>query len=102
MEEQPKTVVTKITSDKPKDPKRVAQGNRLAEISKVAKERKIQERVEANTASSNTLLRYTVVASTLGADAYYAYTRFVKSTFKQQPQEPTSAATSPPQKPLRG
>ena len=38
--------VTKVTSEKPKDPKRVAQGKRLAQISKEAKERKMRSRIE--------------------------------------------------------
>ena len=50
MEEQLQTekkVVTEITSDKPKDPAGVAQGKKLAEISKAAKERKMREEVLA-------------------------------------------------------
>ena len=37
--------VTKVTSDKPKNPKRVEQGKRLAQISKEAKKEKMRKRV---------------------------------------------------------
>ena len=69
-----KTLVTKITSNKPKDPKRVAQSKRLAEISRAARERKMRERVVAEQQQNITWSRVALVAAVIGATGYPAYT----------------------------
>lgn len=75
-------VVTKITSDKPvkiKDPKRVAQGKKLTEISKQAKERKMRERIEQETQEEGWYIPFGYVVGTVGLSLaagalYYWYT----------------------------
>ncbi|CAB3983700.1 Hypothetical predicted protein [Paramuricea clavata] len=52
MEDKPEQTQVPVTSEKKKDPKRVAAGKRLAAISKIAKERK-RKQAEPNESSSN-------------------------------------------------
>ena len=81
-----KKVVTKITSDKPKDPKRVAQGKRLAVISKEAKERKMRERMQAENAQNNSYWTNVVLGATAVVlmFGYLSYYKVFKNKIKNK------------------
>ena len=80
-----KKVVAKITSDKPKDPKRVAQGKRLAVISKEAKERKMRERVQAENAQNSSYWTNIMLGTTaIGAIGYVVYHEVFKNKIKNK------------------
>ncbi|CAB4033825.1 Hypothetical predicted protein [Paramuricea clavata] len=64
MEDKPEQTQVSVTSEKKKDPKRVAAGKRLAAISKIAKERK-KKLEEPRESSSNTIITYVGVAIAL-------------------------------------
>ena len=80
-----KKVVTKITSDKPKDPKRVAQGKKLAVISKEAKERKMRERVQAENAQNSSYWTNIMLGTTaVGVIGYVVYYKVFKNKTKNK------------------
>jgi hypothetical protein len=65
MEDKPKQTQVPVTSEKKKDPKRVAAGKRLGAISRIAKERK-KKQVEPNESSDgNSMVTYIGIAIAL-------------------------------------
>ena len=91
-----KNVVTKITSDKPKDPKRVAQGKRLVEISREAKERKMRERVQAeNAQNKGAWTSVAITAAAVGTIGYLAGTKIYPNKEKPDKAEPKNKALQP-------
>ncbi|CAB3984760.1 Hypothetical predicted protein [Paramuricea clavata] len=65
MEDKPEQIQVPVTSEKKKDPKRVAAGKRLAAISKIAKERKKKQAEPRESSSNDSMITYIGVAIAL-------------------------------------
>lgn len=85
-----------ITIEKVKDPRRVAQGKRLAAISREAKARKAEERQRVKECVDNANMLYLAVGATAVAGLTYGVYRYLNTTkdTKEDPQpkveEPTT------------
>ncbi|CAB4004652.1 Hypothetical predicted protein [Paramuricea clavata] len=85
MEDKPEQIQVPVTSEKKKDPKRVAAGKRLAAISKIAKERK-KKQVESNESPSNdSMITYIGVAIAL-ISLVLAYKTHQRETKELEPK----------------
>ncbi|CAB3987379.1 VRR-NUC domain-containing [Paramuricea clavata] len=85
MEDKPEQIQVPVTSEKKKDPKRVAAGKRLAAISKIAKERK-KKLAEPNESRSNdSMITYIGVAIAL-ISLVLAYKTHQRETKKPEPK----------------
>ncbi|CAB3977705.1 Hypothetical predicted protein [Paramuricea clavata] len=65
MEDKPEQIQVPVTSERKKDPKRVAAGKRLAAISKIAKERKKKLAEPEESSSNDSMITYIGVAIAL-------------------------------------
>ena len=65
MADKPEQTQVPVTSEKKKDPRRVAAGKRLAAISKIAKERKKKQAEPNESYSGNNIITYIGVAIAL-------------------------------------
>ncbi|CAB4001522.1 Hypothetical predicted protein [Paramuricea clavata] len=65
MEDKPEQIQAQVTSEKKKDPKRVAAGKRLAAISRIAKERKKKLAEPKESQSSDSIITYVGVVIAL-------------------------------------
>ncbi|CAB4012486.1 Hypothetical predicted protein [Paramuricea clavata] len=74
-----------VTSEKKKDPKRVAAGKRLAAISKIAKERKKKLAEPKESSNNDSMITYIGVAIAL-ASLVLAYKSHQGETRKPEPQ----------------
>ncbi|CAB4030508.1 VRR-NUC domain-containing, partial [Paramuricea clavata] len=83
MEDKPEQTQV-VTSEKKKDPKRVAAGKRLAAISKIAKERK-KKLAEPEESSSNNIIAYVGVAIAL-ISLVLAFNQHQRETKKPEPK----------------
>ena len=80
---------TKITIvEKVKDPRRVAQGKRLAAISRAAKERKARERQEQRQEPETSSYLMFVPVIAVGAVAFGGYCYWFKDNVKKEEEEP--------------
>jgi hypothetical protein len=61
MADKPEKIQVPVTSEKKKDPRRVAAGKRLAAISKIAKERK-KKQEESDESSGGSMITYVGIA----------------------------------------
>ncbi|CAB4010654.1 Hypothetical predicted protein [Paramuricea clavata] len=83
MEDKPEQTQV-VTSEKKKDPKRVAAGKRLAAISRIAKERK-KKLAEPEESSSNNTIAYVGVVIALVSLAL-AFNQHQRETEKPEPK----------------
>ena len=65
MADKPEQTQVPVTSEKKKDPRRVAAGKRLSAISKIAKERKKKQMESDESSSGNSIITYIGVAIAL-------------------------------------
>ncbi|CAB3989887.1 Hypothetical predicted protein [Paramuricea clavata] len=65
MEDKPEQIQVPVTSEKKKDPRRVAAGKRLAAISRIAKERKKKLAEPGESPSNDSMITYIGVAIAL-------------------------------------
>lgn len=80
---------TKITSaEKVKDPRRVAQGKRLAAISREAKARKAEERQRAEECVDDSNMVYLAVGVTAVAGLTYGAYRYLYTTSDKKDPQP--------------
>ncbi|CAB3995047.1 Hypothetical predicted protein [Paramuricea clavata] len=84
MEDKPEQIQAQVTSEKKKDPKRVAAGKRLAAISKIAKERK-KKLAQPKEPSSNSFITYIGVAIAL-VSLVLAYKSHQRETREPEPK----------------
>ncbi|CAB3987826.1 Hypothetical predicted protein [Paramuricea clavata] len=85
MEDKPEQIQVPVTSEKKKDPKRVAAGKRLAAISKIAKERK-KKLAEPNESPSNdSMITYIGVVIAL-ISLVLAYKTHQRETREPEPE----------------
>ena len=76
------------TVEKVKDPKRVAQGKRLAAISREAKARKAKERQEQQQCESEILPYFLLVSViVIGVGAFGGYRYWKKEPINEEPKE---------------
>ncbi|CAB3999581.1 Hypothetical predicted protein [Paramuricea clavata] len=83
MEDKPEQTQA-VTSEKKKDPKRVAAGKRLAAISKIAKERKKKLAVPEESSSNNTIAYVGVVIALISLAL--AFNQHQRETEKPEPK----------------
>ncbi|CAB3978379.1 Hypothetical predicted protein [Paramuricea clavata] len=88
MEDKPEQIQEQVTSEKKKDPKRVAAGKRLAAIRKIAKERKKKLAEPKETLSNDSLITYIGVAIAL-VSLVLAYKSHQRETREQEPKHVT-------------
>ncbi|CAB4010883.1 Hypothetical predicted protein [Paramuricea clavata] len=88
MEDKPEQIQAQVTSEKKKDPKRVAAGKRLAAISKIAKERKKKLAEPKEPSSNDSMITYIGVAIALVSLvlAYKSHQRDQRETRGQEPK----------------
>ncbi|CAB3988669.1 Hypothetical predicted protein [Paramuricea clavata] len=88
MEDKPEQIQAQVTSEKKKDPKRVAAGKRLAAISKIAKERKKKLAEPKETSSNDSMITYIGVAIAL-VSLVLAYKSHQRETREPEPKHVT-------------
>ncbi|CAB4029397.1 Hypothetical predicted protein [Paramuricea clavata] len=88
MEDKPEQIQAQVTSEKKKDPKRVAAGKRLAAISKIAKERKKQLAEPKESPGNDSMITYIGVAIAL-ISLVLAYTSHQRETKELEPKHTT-------------
>ncbi|CAB3978363.1 Hypothetical predicted protein [Paramuricea clavata] len=85
MEDKPEQIQAQVTSEKKKDPKRVAAGKRLAAISEIAKERKKKLAEPKEPSSNDSMITYIGVAIAL-VSLVLAYKSHQWETREQEPK----------------
>ncbi|CAB3987340.1 Hypothetical predicted protein [Paramuricea clavata] len=85
MEDKPEQNQVPVTSEKKKDPKRVAAGKRLAAISKIAKERKKKLAEPSESPSNDSMITYIGVAIAL-ISFVLAYKTHQRETKELEPE----------------
>ncbi|CAB4031808.1 Hypothetical predicted protein [Paramuricea clavata] len=85
MEDKPEQPQVQLTSEKKKDPKRVAAGKRLAAISKLAKERKRKQAEPSESPSNDSMITYIGVAIAL-ISLVLAYETHQRETKEPEPK----------------
>ena len=94
-------VKIKVTSDKPKDPKKVEAGKRLGALSKELRERKMRERIQAedNNYKMYVLTVVSVVVAIIGV--VFTIKSYWFQTCPNPPNPKEVAQPTPPKKPSR-
>ena len=94
-------VKVKVTSDKPKDPKKVEAGKRLGALSKQLRERKMREKIQSedNKKMAFVLAVLDVVVPVVRT-IFTVKTYFLEASKTPEVQKPAPAPT-PPKKPVR-
>ncbi|CAB4004485.1 Hypothetical predicted protein [Paramuricea clavata] len=85
MEDKPEQIQVTVTSEKKKDPKRVAAGKRLAAISRIAKERKKKLAEPSESSSNDSMITYIGVAIAL-ISLVLAYKTHQRETKELEPE----------------
>ncbi|CAB4005964.1 Hypothetical predicted protein [Paramuricea clavata] len=85
MEDKPEQIQAQVTSEKKKDPKRVAAGKRLAAISRIAKERKKKLAEPRESPSNDSMITYMGVAIAL-ISLVLAYKTHQRETKELEPE----------------
>ncbi|CAB4018909.1 Hypothetical predicted protein [Paramuricea clavata] len=85
MEDKPEQIQVPVTSEKKKDPKRVAAGKRLAAISRIAKERKKKLAEPRESPSNDSMITYIGVAIAL-ISLVLAYKTHQRETKELEPE----------------
>ncbi|CAB3978274.1 toxin Bro [Paramuricea clavata] len=88
MEDKPEQIQAQVTSEKKKDPKRVAAGKRLAAISKIAKERKRKLVEPKESHSSDNIITYVGVVIAL-ISLVLAFKSHQRETKEDEPKHAT-------------
>ncbi|CAB4015597.1 Hypothetical predicted protein [Paramuricea clavata] len=88
MEDKPEQIREQVTSEKKKDPKRVAAGKRLAAISKIAKERKKKLAEPKETSGNDSMITYIGVAIAL-VSLVLAFKSHQRETREPEPKHVT-------------
>ncbi|CAB3994703.1 toxin Bro [Paramuricea clavata] len=88
MEDKPEQIQEQVTSEKKKDPKRVAAGKRLAAISKIAKERKKKLAEPKEPLSNDSMITYIGVAIAL-VSLVLAFKSHQRETREPEPKHVT-------------